>query len=211
MELDFVIDVVCPWCFVGKRQLDKALEMRPGSVSEVRFRPYQLAPDAPVGGVDRAEYYQKKFGDGPQLEQMRVHLREIGEGLGINFDFESDCRIANSLDAHRVIRWALSPGKQAEVSDGIMKAYFEDCAFIGDHALLAEIAGNAGMDAGLVSELLASGQDADLIKAEVAQAQQVGVRGVPMYIFDGKYAVSGAQGEDALAGVMDQIQAQALA
>ncbi|NVJ96841.1 MAG: DsbA family oxidoreductase [Alphaproteobacteria bacterium] len=207
MELDVVIDVVCPWCFVGKRQLDQALEARPGIVSIVRYRPYQLAPDTPTEGVDRKAYYEKKFGNSPQLAAMREHLLAQAPDLGIKFDFESDCTIGNSLDAHRLIRWALSPGKQAEVADGIMKAYFEDCAFIGDHALLVEIAGSAGMDLGLVADLLAGDTDKDLVRAEVGQAHQSGIRGVPMYIFDGKYAVSGAQGAEALIGVMDQIAA----
>ncbi len=211
MELDLVIDVVCPWCYVGKRQLDQALEMRPGSLSVVRYRPYQLAPDTPAEGVDRKSYYQKKFGDGPELGAMREHLRAQGESLGITFDFDSDCTIANSLDAHRLIRWAMTPGKQAEVADAIMKAYFEDCAFIGDHALLAEIAGQAGMDRTLVADLLASDQDTDLIRAEVRHAQEAGIRGVPMYIFGGKYAVSGAQGPEALVQVMDQLAQEATA
>jgi len=208
LELDLVIDVVCPWCFVGKRQLDKALEMRPSSISGVRYRPYQLAPDTPAEGVDRKSYYRKKFGDGPELNAMREHLRTQGESLGITFDFDSDCTIANSLDAHRLIRWAITPGKQAEVADAVMKAYFEDCAFIGDHALLTDIAAQAGMDRDLVAELLASDQDKDLIRAEVAHAQQAGIRGVPMYIFDGKYAVSGAQGAEALVQVIDKLAEQ---
>jgi predicted DsbA family dithiol-disulfide isomerase len=211
VELDLVIDVVCPWCYVGKRQLDKALEMRPGSLSVVRYRPYQLAPDTPIEGVDRKSYYRKKFGDGPQLEAMREHLKVQAAGLGIAFDFDSDCTIANSLDAHRLIRWAMTPGKQAEVADGIMKAYFEDCAFIGDHALLTEIAGQAGMDTTLVAELLASNQDTDLIRTEVQHAQEAGIRGVPMYIFGGKYAVSGAQGPEALVQVIDKVTAEATA
>lgn len=205
MELDVVIDVVCPWCYVGKRQLDKAIEQRPDALSQIRYRPYQLAPDTPAEGVDRKTYYQKKFGDSPQLGAMREHLIALSSGLGITFDFESDCTIGNSLDAHRLIRWALTPGKQADVADGVMKRYFEDCAFIGDHALLTEVASEAGMDAGLVAELLASDQDKDLVKADVAQAQQAGITGVPLYIFDGKYVLSGAQGAEALVQVMDQV------
>jgi len=208
MELDLVIDVVCPWCFVGKRQLDKAMAERPGVITALRVRPYQLAPDAPAEGVDRAGYYDKKFGkDSPQLKASRDHMQNIGPGLGIAFDFESECRIGNSLDAHRLIRWAMTPGLQAEVADAVMSAYFERCEFIADHDLLTDIAAKAGMDADLVADLLASDKDKQLIAQEVFQAMQLGISGVPMFIFDGKHAVSGAQDASVLVEVMDKIAA----
>lgn len=209
MELDVVIDVVCPWCFVGKRQLDRALEQRPGVIKTVRWRPYQLSPDAPDEGVDRNEYYARKFGDSPQYQASRAHLLSVGKELGIDFDFESDCRIANSLDAHRLIRWAMSPGLQGEVVEALMKAYFEDCAFLGDQSLLVDIAAQAGMDADLVRNLLAGDNDKDLIRAEVAQAHQVGIQGVPMFIFNGRTGVSGAQDASVLVQVIDKLLADA--
>lgn len=207
MQLDVVIDVVCPWCFVGKRQLDHALAMRPGAITEVRYRPYQLSPETPAEGVDRNTYYEKKFGDSPQFRAARQHLREQGEDLGIAFDFESECRIANTLDAHRLLRWALGAGVQDAVAEGLMKAYFEECKFLGDHALLTEIAVAAGMDGKLVAELLASDKDKDLIRGEIATAQQMGIRGVPMFIFDGRAGLSGAQGADAIVQAIDQLAA----
>lgn len=209
MELDVVIDVVCPWCYVGKKQLDKALAERPGVVSVVRWRPFQLSSETPPEGVDRAEHYAKKFGDSPQFRAAREHLLSVGGELGIAFDFESECRIANTLDAHRLIRWAMSPNLQNEVAEGLMKAYFEDCAFLGDHALLVEIATAAGMDGTLVKELLASDKDKDLIAAEVNQAHQMGIQGVPMFIFNGKSGVSGAQEASVLVQVIDKVQADA--
>lgn len=209
MELDVVIDVVCPWCYVGKKQLDKALAQRPGVVSAVRWRPYQLSSETPPEGVDRAEHYARKFGDSPQYKAAREHLLTVGKELGIAFDFESECRIANTLDAHRLIRWAMSPGLQNEVAEGLMKAYFEDCAFLGDQALLAEIARAAGMDGDLVKDLLASDKDKDLITAEVQQAHQMGIQGVPMFIFNGKSGVSGAQEASVLVQVIDKVQAEA--
>jgi len=209
MELDVVIDVVCPWCYVGKKQLDKALAERPGVVKQVRWRPYQLASDTPAEGVDRAEHYARKFGDSPQYRDSREHLLTVGKQLGIAFDFETDCRIANTLDAHRIIRWAMSPGVQNEVAEGLMKAYFEDCAFLGDRALLVEVAQAAGMDGDLVRDLLASEKDKDLIAAEVNQAHAMGIQGVPMFIFNGKSGVSGAQDSSVLVQVIDKIQAEA--
>ncbi|MBO6503971.1 MAG: DsbA family oxidoreductase [Kordiimonadaceae bacterium] len=209
MELDVVIDVVCPWCFVGKRQLDKALAQRPGIVKQVRYRPYQLSAETPAEGVDRAEHYARKFGDSPQYKAAREHLLLLGKELGINFDFESECRIANTLDAHRMIRWAMTPGLQEEVAEGLMKAYFEDCAFLGDHALLVQIARDAGMDGDLVQDLLSSDQDKNLIASEVRQAHQMGIQGVPMFIFNGNAGVSGAQDASVLVQVIDKLQAAA--
>ncbi|MCJ9430181.1 DsbA family oxidoreductase [Kordiimonas marina] len=207
MELDVVIDVVCPWCFVGKRQLDRALEMRPGVVTAVRWHPYQLAPDAPVEGVDRTTYYENKFGNSPQFQAAREHLKSLGPTLGIKWDFESPCLIANTLDAHRVIRWASSPGVQAEVVDALMRRYFEDCQFLGDPDVLVSAAEEAGMDGALVRELLASDADKDTVRAEVTQAQAMGIQGVPMFIFNRQSAVSGAQEADVLAGVIDKLAA----
>lgn len=209
MELDVVIDVVCPWCYVGKRQLDKALAERPGVVKQVRYRPYQLSVETPPEGVDRAEHYARKFGDSPQYKAARQHLLDLGKSLGIAFDFESECRIANTLDAHRVIRWAMSTGRQEAVAEGLMKAYFEDCAFLGDHALLVDVATAAGMDGDLVKELLASDRDEDMIAAEVKQAHSMGIQGVPMFIFNQKAGVSGAQDASVLVQVIDKLQSEA--
>ena len=207
IEIDLILDVVCPWCFLGKRQLDKAISERAeGSVS-VRLRAYQLSPDAPVEGTDRAAYYKKKFGDGPELQQARAYMREKGSALGINFDFEREALIANTLDAHRVIRWALAPGKQLEVADEIMHQYFEQGAFLGDHELLADIASAEGMDRDLLLELLASDRDKDLVTKEAMEAGQMGVRGVPFYIFDGKVALSGAQDPETITEVLDRMEA----
>jgi len=206
MQLDIVIDVVCPWCYVGKKQLDKALALRPGAISEKRWRPYQLAPETPTEGVDRRAYYKQKFGEGSsQLQAMREHLLKTGAELGITFDFESDCRVANTLDAHRLIRWALAAQVQDKVVDDLMQRYFEECAFLGDHALLVDVAQKAGMDAELVTDLLATDQDKDLILQEVLQGRQMGIQGVPMFIFGGKSGVSGAQPAEVLVEVIDKL------
>ena len=206
MELDVVIDVVCPWCYVGKRQLDKALAERPGVVKTIRYRPYQLSAETPADGVDRNEYYKRKFGDSPQFKASREHLIATGKSLGIDFDFESECRIANTLDAHRLLRWAMGAGVQVDVAERLMKAYFVDCKFLGDHELLVDIAREAGMDAELVSDLLKSDKDKDLIRSEVHQAHAMGIQGVPMFIFNGNAGVSGAQDASVLVQVIDKLQ-----
>ncbi len=208
MHLDVVIDMVCPWCYLGKKQLDKAIEARPGFITSMKYRPYQLGPNTPAEGVDRTEYYKKKFGDSPQLKAGRDHLQSVGQRLGIKFDFESKCTIGNSLDAHRLIRWAYSSGVQRQVADRIMQLYFEECAFIADHDLLVSVAKENGMDTTLVAELLASDKDKLAIREEVQSAQQMGVQGVPMFIFNQKSGVSGAQDTDVLIRVFDKLKAE---
>jgi predicted DsbA family dithiol-disulfide isomerase len=208
MKLAIVIDVVCPWCFVGKREIEKAMAMRPGVISSIEWRPFQLAPDTPAEGVDRKLYYQRKFGDTAQLDEMRRHLKNRGEALGIDFDFDSDCLIANTLDAHRLIRWAGPAGCQDIVVEALMEQYFEKAAFLGDKALLCDIAENAGMDRELVTELLATDRDADLVRQDIQQANNMGVSGVPFFIFDGKAAVSGAQSSEVFVQIFGQLSGE---
>jgi len=208
MKLAIVIDVVCPWCFVGKREIEKAMAMRPGVISSIDWHPFQLAPDTPAEGVDRKLYYQKKFGDTAQLDEMRRHLKNRGEALGIDFDFDSDCLIANTLDAHRLIRWAGPAGCQDFVVETLMSQYFEEAAFLGDKALLSDIAENAGMDRELVTELLSTDRDADLVRQDIQQANNMGVSGVPFFIFDGKSAVSGAQSSEVFVQIFGQLSGE---
>ena len=208
MKLAIVIDVVCPWCFVGKREIERAMALRPGVISSIEWRPFQLAPDTPAGGVDRKLYYQKKFGDTAQLGEMRTHLKNRGEALGIDFDFETDCLIANTLDAHRLIRWAGPAGCQDCVMEALMHKYFEKAAFLGDRTLLSDIAQSAGMDKTLVAELLATDRDVDLVRKDIQQAYQMGVSGVPYFIFNGKAAVSGAQSSEVFVQIFDQLSGE---
>ncbi|MFC3051373.1 DsbA family oxidoreductase [Kordiimonas pumila] len=206
MKIDAVIDVVCPWCYVGKRQLDLALSARPSLKADVWWRPYQLGPDTPKEGIDRKSYYAKKFPDQARLAQMREHLSDLGKSLGITFDFESECLIANTLDAHRLIRWARADGVQDAVVTDLMQRYFEDSAFLGAHELLVDVAAKAGMDAKVVADLLNTERDNDLVQSEIAQARKLGVQGVPVFIIDGKAAISGAQGVDAITDMIDKLK-----
>lgn len=196
MEIDVIIDVVCPWCFVGKRELDKALDHLGRENYTVTYRPYQLAPDTPSMGVDRREYYKRKFGDGPDLARMRQYLHERGGQLGINFDFESDCIIGNTMDAHRLIKWGTSAGCQDQIVELLMQAYFEDCKNIANRELLLEIANKSGLDAIIVQNLFENDNDIAMINEEIERAKKIGVSSVPFYIFDSKSALVGAEPYD---------------
>ena len=209
LTIDIVSDVVCPWCYLGEKRLEEALAEEPGPVA-VRWRPYQLDPTIPEGGLDRAEYMAKKFGDSGRLQSAHDNLTRLGAEVGVPFAFDKIKRSPNTLDAHRLIRWAASVGVQAQVADRLFKAYFVEGRDIGDRAVLTEIASECGLDAGLVEKLLAEGADADLVRQEIEQAQTMGVSGVPFFIFGGRLGVPGAQEPSVLRQAMAEAR-QAMA
>jgi predicted DsbA family dithiol-disulfide isomerase len=192
LTIDVVSDVVCPWCYLGEKRLEAALADESGPVT-VRWRPYQLDPTIPADGLDRAEYMEKKFGKSGTLQSVHDNLTRLGAEVGLPFAFDKIERSPNTLDAHRLIRWAASAGVQEKVVDRLFKAYFAEGRDIGDRAVLIEIAGECGLDAKLVQKLLADGADADLVRQEIEQAQAMGVSGVPFFIFAGRIGVPGAQ------------------
>jgi predicted DsbA family dithiol-disulfide isomerase len=192
LTIDVVSDVVCPWCYLGEKRLEAALAEEPQPV-QVRWRPYQLDPTIPEGGLDRAEYMAKKFGRDGRLQSIHDNLTRLGAELGVSFAFDRIKRSPNTLDAHRLIRWALSAGLQARVVDRLFEAYFVEGRDIGDRGVLSEIAGECGLDARLIEKLFAEGADVDLVREEIAEAQAIGVSGVPFFIFAGRLGVPGAQ------------------
>lgn len=204
MHIDLIIDVVCPWCYLGKKQLDAALAQAGGN-HRVSIRPFQLGPDLPAEGIDRSDYYRKKFGNSAELLAARDHLAKVGETYGISFDWREGVTLANTLDAHRVIRWAGGAGVASAVADGIMEAYFTKGAFLGDRDLLARLAGDHGMDAALVRSLLETDKDVEAVKVEVQQAANMGVQGVPATILDHAAILSGAQEPAVIIQAMSEV------
>ena len=206
LTIDIVSDVVCPWCYLGEKRLEAALADEAGPVA-VRWRPYQLDPTIPKGGLDRAEYMAKKFGTSGRLQLAHDNLTRLGAEVGLPFAFDKIRRSPNTLDAHRLIRWAGSAGAQAEAVDRLFKAYFVEGRDIGDRAVLVEIAGECGLDADLVEKLFADGADAGLVGQEIEQAQAMGVSGVPFFIFGGRLGVPGAQEPSVLRQAIVQARA----
>ena len=202
MNIDVVSDVVCPWCFVGKRRLEAALAQTAEPAVEVRWRPFQLDPTIPSQGLDRRAYMRAKFRDDARLAEVHARLRALGAEVGIAFDFEAISRSPNTLDAHRLIRWAAASGVQDEVVERLFSAYFEHGRDIGDRSVLAEIAGACGLDAEAVGRRFAEDDDVEAVQAEIAEAQSLGVTGVPFFIFASRFAVSGAQSAEVLARAM---------
>lgn len=205
--IDIVSDMVCPWCYLGKARLDLALAEVQDEVSvDINWRPYQLNPDYPPEGVDQKVELEKKLGK-DRVEQAHKMLTELGREVGIAYDFDAIKIGPNTLDAHRLSLWAHAEDRalQDRIVTALFKANFEEGRNIGDHAVLIDVAGECGMDRELVSRLLASEADKDTIKAEIDAAQQMGVSGVPFFILDQKYAVSGAQTPDVLINALRDI------
>ncbi len=192
LTIDVVSDVVCPWCYLGEKRLAAALAGESEPVV-VRWRPYQLDPTIPEGGLDRQAYMARKFGNDGKLKAVHDRLVQLGAEIDLPFAFDRITRAPNTLDAHRLIRWSASSGAQGTVVDRLFRAYFVEGRDIGDHATLIEIAAESGLDADLVGRLLEEGADVDAVQGEIAQAQAIGVTGVPFFIFAGRLGVPGAQ------------------
>ena len=206
--IDVVSDVVCPWCYLGKKRLEAALAAS-GEKAELRWRPYQLDPTIPPEGLDRKAYMEAKFGKGDRLKQAHDHLREKGAEVGLAYDFDAIKRAPNTLDAHRLIRWALETGVQDQVVSRLFALYFEQGRDISDRAVLAGVAGDVGMDAAAVRAALDTDQDVEAVRQEIAQAQKIGVTGVPFFIFAGRLALPGAQEPSVMIEALKQARAAA--
>jgi len=208
MQIDVISDTVCPWCFIGKRRLARAMAQRPDIAFDVKWRPYRLDPTLPREGMDRQVYMRLKFGDDPR-KIVEMHKLIIAEGAkdDIAFDFAAIRRRPDTLDSHRLIRWAEAAGVQDEVVERLFIAYFENGEDIGDIRTLSDIADLCGMDGREVADLLESDTDRALVEREDQIAREMGVSGVPAMIFGGKLAVSGAREPDVLVGVIDRVAA----
>ena len=204
MQIDFISDTVCPWCFIGKRRLAKAIALRPNIAFDVRYRPYRLDPTVPKGGMDRDAYMAAKFGANAGVSEAQRVIAAEGAKEGIEFDFAAIKRRPDTIDSHRLIRWAEVTGVQDEVVERLFAAYFENGEDIGDVRILADIADVSGMDGAQVADMLESDQDIALVEREDQLAREMGVTGVPAMIFANKVAVSGAREPDVLTMVIDK-------
>ncbi|MCZ4092880.1 DsbA family oxidoreductase [Sinorhizobium psoraleae] len=208
VKIDIVSDVVCPWCYLGKSRLDQAIANVAGDIHVmIQWRPYQLNPDLPPEGVDHKRHLAAKLGGQEAVDQAHKMLEVLGQEDGIDFNFDAVKISPNTLDAHRLIRWAATNGEetQAEVVRLLFKANFEEGRNIGDHAVLLEIAEQAGLDGPVIAALLTSDADKDAVKQEIEVAREMGVSGVPCFIIEQQYAVMGAQSVDVLTNALREI------
>lgn len=188
MRVDLWTDIVCPWCYIGVTRFDRALEEFAGDI-DLRLHPFQLDPEAPVPGIPAIQRYRQRFGDETPELLARVEGEAAKDGIEMRFD---RAITANTLDAHRAIRFATGVGKQRELEMSLYRAYFTDGLDISDRAVLADRASAVGMERETVLEFLESDAGIDDVRQEIEQAYQLGISGVPAFVFEQKYLVPGA-------------------
>ncbi len=208
LQVDVVSDVMCPWCFIGKRRLESALAMVPDLAVDIRWRPFQLDNTLPREGKDRRQYLREKFGGEDRAREIYQQVKDAGFEEGIAFAFDLIEKSPNTLDAHRLIRWAGGQDLQDAMVERLFELYFLEGADLTDIDTLVEAAEAVGMDGALTRELLEDGSDREAVEEEIALAQRIGVTGVPCFIIDNKYAVMGAQDAGNLASAFRQAAAQ---
>lgn len=201
--IDVVSDVVCPWCYLGKRRLEAALKLRPNIQAEVHWRPYFLNPQVPREGMARTDYLSRKFGSDERFRPAHERLTKLGKEEGVEFHFEKIARQPNTIDVHRVLGWAEEAGKGSQVAENIFAAFFTKGEDLTDNEVLVKATGAAGMDAEKVRHDLASERDLAITQKAASSAAE-GISGVPFFIFNNRFAVAGAQTPDMLAQAIDQ-------
>ena len=205
ITLDIFADPVCPWCLIGKVELDRALESRPDHPFDLVWRPFRLNPDMPPGGMDRRAYLAAKFGDEAGIAAAHAPLIRRAEALGITLNLPAIRREPDSTDAHRLLHWAAMEGAQTRVMSGLLAAHWREGRDIGDAGTLARIADAAGMDGMMIERLLATDADRDTIAAAEAHARERGVRAVPTFILGNAHVVPGAQPAALWQQVIDEL------
>ena len=207
LRIDAYVDTVCPWCLLGKRRLEAALAARPGYAPRIAWRPFELNPDLPLEGVDRTAFIAARIADPERFLAGQGALTELGREAGIQFRFDRIVRVPNTRRSHLLVALAARRGRQSEVLERVMRAYFEEGRDIGDLDELVRLGKEAGLDEREASRalVLRSGQDAVL--AAERHAAALGLSGVPAFVFNGEYAITGAREPQELVAAMDQVVA----
>lgn len=206
-KLDIFSDPVCPWCYIGKARLERALEQRPDHPFVIEWHPYMLNPTLPREGMDRREYLQARFGSPEDVVRLHLPVQQACDDIGLPLALDRMTRMPSTLDAHRLVHWAGLEGRQHAVVSALFRANWAEGRDIGDPATLAEIAGAAGLDAAMIARLLASDADVDEIRARDAEIRERGLRGVPGFLIGRRYVLSGAQPMETWLDLIDKIAA----
>lgn len=209
ITVDVVSDVVCPWCYVGMKRLDEALEQlgNPEDVV-VNWHPFQLDPTIPAAGIDRMTYYTKKFGDEAKIRQMFDHLTTVGAEAGIDFNLDTIPNAINTLGLHKLLHIAGEEGIKSEVKEMLFKAYFTDGKDLIDPATLADLFAPYGWNEEKIKHILADDTIGYAVTQEIAHYQQMGVSGVPFFVINNKYGISGAQPAEALVQAISTVRGE---
>ncbi len=201
ITIDIISDVICPWCFLGKRRLDGAVASLENVKVEIRWRPFLLDASIPREGIPRKTYLENKFGP-ERLKTIHDPLRVAGQAEGIPYAFEKITVTPNTLNAHRLLRWALIEGNQHELAERLFQLYWLEGSDIGNSEVLVRAAAEVGLDAKVVAQLLASDADLDQVIEEINTAAEMGINSVPTFVVGGRYAVIGAQAPEVLKGAI---------
>lgn len=211
--IDVVSDVVCPWCYIGKRKLEAALELAQAAglpTPEVRWHPFQLNPDLPTQGISRKQYLEDKFGGPQRAAEIYARVKAAGQAAGLELDIDGITLQPNTLAAHALITFAQQHGLEMgnDVKERLLKAYFVDNQFIGDTEVLVQLAQDAGLDGATARAFVTDPQQLQAVADADRRVREMGVGGVPFFIFNQKVAVSGAQSpSDLLAAMQQSLQA----
>jgi len=203
VTIDVIIDTICPWCLIGKTRLDKALSERGNLHFKIRWHPFLLNPDMPENGMDRQDYISTKFGGENRGRRVYDAIRATGESCGIPFQFDKIERTPNSVDSHRLIRFAAKTGQDEDAVDKLFELFFIQGRDIGQRDVLIECASTIGLDTDAFSAYLDSNEDKKWVFEENANAHRMGVEGVPAYVFDERMIISGAQEPEVLHRLID--------
>ena len=206
MLVEILSDTICPWCFIGKRRFERALAMRPQADLEVRWLPFQLNPTMPAGGIDRRQYLAAKFGGMERAERQYDRIRQAGREEGIHFRFDRIGHTPNTVDSLRLVHFAGLRAGQERIVESLFQAYFLDGRNTGNRAVLVEIAETAGFDPDEVARYLDSDEDRAHIRGLDEIARRNGITGVPCFIIEGRYAVSGAQSPEIFHQIFDLVR-----
>ena len=205
IKLDIISDPICPWCYIGKSNLDRALEARPDHPFEIEWHPFQLNPEMPAEGMDRQAYLDSKFGGRAQADTVYGRIADAGKAAGLNMKLADIPRTPNTIDAHRLIHWSGLEGRQTAAVSRLFKAFFEEMQDISEHDVLLDVAEGIGMDRTMTERLLASDADVADIRARDAHARERGVTGVPTFLVANQHALPGAQPTELWAQVLDEL------
>lgn len=205
ITIDIVSDVACPWCYVGKKRLESALDKWEGTSVKVEWHPYQLDPNMPKEGLNRDNYLTNKFGDLERVKGMTDRLTDVGKEVGIKFDFGPNWLAVNTLHLHQLLHVAGEEGFRDQLKDRFLKAYFEETRHLNDTRVLNEIMSEFGWSSEKVAQIIANDEIAYAVKSEIAHYQQMGVNSVPYFIINNKYGVSGAQPAEVFAEVLESV------
>ncbi|MGW2624209.1 DsbA family oxidoreductase [Micromonospora taraxaci] len=204
MEIEIYADVICPWCYIGKRRLDEAIASYEGEVT-VRYRPFQLDPSPVPEPLPLVQALAGKFGGPERARQMVDHVTQVAAGDGLRLDYDRAV-IANTFDAHRLVSYATDHGRAAEMVEALYQAHFNNGVDVGSREALAALAGDIGLDAADARRFLDSDERVADVEAQLATARDLGITGVPMFVLAGKYAVSGAQEVQTLLAAIAEVE-----